>query len=153
MPSCEMCGKEERLLKVEVEGAVLSVCKECAKFGKIISSPVTFIKKEKVTKIVKAQKPEPFEIIVPGYGKLVKKKREELGLKQEELAKKIAEKETLIQKIETEQIEPSIEVARKLERFLGIKIVEEYEEKGGALSTKTKTAEFTIGDLMKRDKK
>ena len=32
-----MCGTETQLFKAEVEGAVMKVCSNCGKFGKILS--------------------------------------------------------------------------------------------------------------------
>ena len=147
MPSCDVCGAEGRLVKALIEGTELNVCQNCAKFGKILKAPVMFVKKGAVIK--HEQKPEPLEIIVPDYSTLIRKKREEMGLTQEDFAKKIAEKESIMQKIEAGQMEPSINIAKKLERFLNIKLVEQYDEKGVALSAKGKTAEFTIGDAIK----
>ncbi|MCX6707306.1 MAG: multiprotein bridging factor aMBF1 [Candidatus Woesearchaeota archaeon] len=147
MPSCDMCGAQGKLFRVLVEETEMYVCQKCSKFGKILANPVTFIKKKVV--LEKSAKPEPVEMIVEGYSDMIKKRREELGLTQEELAKKIAERESIIQKVEISQIEPSISLARKLEKFLSIRLVEQYEDKGGSLSTKSKSAEFTIGDMVK----
>lgn len=147
MPSCDMCGQSGKLFRALIEGTEMRVCQNCSKFGKILANPVTFVKKKVI--VEKPSRPEPVEMIVEGYSELIKKRRGELGLTQEELAMKIAERESIIQKAEAGQTEPSISLARKLERFLGIKLVEQYEDKGGALSTKSKSAEFTIGDVVK----
>ncbi|MBU0535832.1 MAG: TIGR00270 family protein [Nanoarchaeota archaeon] len=146
MPSCDMCGAEGKLVRSLIEGTELNVCKDCSKFGKTLASPVMFFKKQQ---IVKESKPELLEIIVAGCSRIIKQKREQMGITQEDLAKKIAEKESIIQKIESGQTEPSLSVARKLEKFFNILLVEAYDEKGGAMSTKRKTAEFTIGDAIK----
>ena len=147
MPSCDMCGAQGKLFRVLVEETEMHVCQQCSKFGKILANPVTFVKKKVV--VEKPARPEPVEMIVEGYGEMIRKRRGELGLTQEELAMKIAERESIIQKIEAGQIEPPISLARKLEKFLSITLVEKYEDKGGALSTKSKSAEFTIGDVVK----
>ena len=147
MPSCDMCGAQGKLFRVLVEETEMHVCQQCSKFGKILANPVTFVKKHVV--VEKPARPDPVEMIVEGYSEMIKKKREELGLTQEELAKKIAERESMIQKAEAGQAEPSISLARKLEKFLAIRLVEQYEDKGGSLSTKSKSAEFTIGDMVR----
>ncbi len=147
MPSCDMCGAEGKLVRASVEGTELNVCSSCAKFGKVMKKPVTFLKNKNVVReTAREEKPE---IIVPDYSSLIKKKREERGMKQEELARAIAEKESLIHKIEAGQTEPSISLARKLERFLKITLVKEFEGTDGTLPSKTKTQEFTIGDLVR----
>ena len=71
-----------------------------------------------------------------------------LNLKQEELAQKIAEKVSVIHKVESKHLRPSLALAKKLEHFLNIKLIEKYKEE------KTKTLDFTdsaltIGDLIK----
>ena len=146
--NCDMCGSAGRLQRALVEGTEMDVCEGCAKFGKVLRRPITFVNKGKETKKIIA-KPEKVTIIVSGFGNKVKKARERLGLTQEEFSKKVAEKESLIQQIETEKIKPKIETARKIERALDIHLVEEYEEEGSSFSVPQKTKEFTIGDMIK----
>jgi putative transcription factor len=73
-------------------------------------------------------------------------------MNQEDFAKKIAEKVSVVHKLEIGEIKPSLALARKLERLLGIKLIEFYEEesKGNA---KVSTEGFTIGDIVKIKKK
>ncbi len=148
---CDLCGaKTENLFRAIVEGTELNVCKDCAKYGKVIEKkPIKPVveKKEYVKKPIESEK-EVIQVIVPDFAQRIKKKRESLGLKQKEFAKKISEKESLIHNIETESFKPSIILARKLEKFLKIKLVEEYEEEHKK-SSETKPDEFTIGDLIK----
>jgi len=153
---CDLCGTEGELFLAEVEGTRLNVCKRCSDFGKIIRRVKSEIevKKEKeadVKKIKKIlfQEPEINETIVVDYAKRIKDAREKLGLKQEDFAKKVNEKESLVHHIETGKFEPSIGLARKLEKFLKIKLVEEYKEEKEPLSAKTKSDDYTIGDVIK----
>ena len=111
-----------------------------------IQEPIDFWKFE----ILAGMERQIIETIVPGYGRIIKKKREELGLKQEDFARKINEKVSLIHNIESEHFEPSINLARKIERFLKIKLVEQFEEQLSGKSKKlTSTDEMTIGDIIK----
>src|SRR3989338_10920692 len=148
--NCEMCGSEGKLFKTLVEGSELSVCEKCSKFGKVISEIKTEPEKKqrKEYRVTTFPDKELIQIIVPDYSEIIKKKREELGLKQEEFAKKINEKESMIHKIETGQFEPGIMLARKIEKFLRISLVEQYEEEHKT-PEKSKTTTFTIGDLIK----
>ena len=149
---CDLCGTEtENLFRAIVEGTELNVCKNCAKYGKVIEKkPVRAIeeKKEYAKKPAEPEK-EIIQVIVPDFAQRIKNKRESLGLKQKEFAKKISEKESLIHNLETGSFEPSISLAVKLERFLKIKLIEEYEEKHQE-GSKTETDGFTIGDLIKK---
>lgn len=144
-----MCGKETQLFKTEVEGTILNVCSSCAKFGSILGQV-----KEKAE--IKPKKQEPVEeiikIVASDYANKIKNKREKLKLKQEDMAKKIGIKESVLHHIESEKLTPGIELAKKIEKFLKIKLIEEYTETKTNL-TKAKSAEFTIGDVIKLKKK
>ncbi len=152
---CEMCGKDKNLVIAIIEGTEMNVCNECAKFGKVIKKiePEPKLKeKKKIEEVIKEEKKrEVIQIINPDYGDIIKKKRESLGLKQEEFAKRINEKISIIHKIETGNFEPSIALARKIERFLKIKLIEQYEEEHGKLR-KIESDTLTIGDLLKSKK-
>jgi putative transcription factor len=150
-----MCGAENRLFKAEIEGSTLNVCKYCAKHGKIIGNvqDKKFIekmqkKREKEQKRLPPDRNEIVQSLVEDFYKIIKKKRESLGLKQEDVAKKINEKLSLIHKIETGHFEPSINLARKIERFLKISIVEQVASSQGPIE-KTKSDTFTLGDFIK----
>src|SRR3989338_5187530 len=110
-----MCGKEERLFRTDVEGSVLSLCEGCSKFGKVISAvKAESTKSRKETKQEMKEPEEEYILeIVPDYGELIKKKREEMGIKQEDFAKQINEKISLIHKLETNHFKPGIGLARK----------------------------------------
>ena len=141
-----MCGKQSNLVVALIEGVELNVCKECAKFGKILREA----KPEKIK--IKKEKPKPekekIQIIVDDFAEIIKNKREKIGLSQKDFAKKINEKVSLIHNIECGKFMPSIELAKKLEKALGIKIIEEYEEKHDRLKTE-KAQGLTIGDVIK----
>ena len=144
-----MCGKsEERLFKTLIEEVEMGVCSSCSKFGKVmhaIGSPIKNIPKKTF-----AQEPqeEKISLIVDGYADIIKKKREGRGLSQKDFALKLNEKESTIHKIETGHIEPSISLAQKIQRFLGVKLIEEVEEKHEKIKRKEDVG-FTLGDFIK----
>ena len=97
MVQCEMCGSNsEELVDALVEGVMLTVCENCARYGKVIRVKPKEIKEIKKEKIEKKSEEEIIEIIVPDYATKIMNAREKLNLKQEELAKDIAEKESVI---------------------------------------------------------
>jgi len=148
---CDLCGTEtENLFRAVVEGTELNVCKDCAKYGKVVEKkPVRAIEeKEEYAKKPAEPEREIIQVIVPDFAQIIKNKRELLGLKKKDFAKKISEKESLVHNIETGSFEPSISLATKLEKFLKIRLIEEYEE-GHQKSSKTEADGFTIGDLVK----
>lgn len=133
---CEICGNGEAKNIVEVEGTRMSLCISCTKMGKLIKKMYSPTVKNQTlknqtfnNKQLKTPKEEPIELIVKNYAQLIKNAREKRGLKQEDFAKQIREKESTIHAIETGHREPRIELAKKLEKTLGIKLIEQYEEK------------------------
>lgn len=148
---CDMCGSEGKLYQAVIEDAELNVCHECSKFGKVIGVVKQNEVDNEAVKASKESKPEIMEMIVQDYAEKIRKKRGSLGLKQEEFAKKISEKESLIQKIEAGHFEPSIVLAKKIGKFLKIKLTEEYEETHEK-QVQSKTGSFTLGDFIKKNK-
>jgi putative transcription factor len=152
---CEMCGSEDNLFKARIEGSILNVCKNCARYGKVISSipDKRYIEKivEKKAKIEKTKpltEKEMIESVVEGFNEIIKKKREALNLKQEDFAKLINEKVSLVHKIETGAFVLSIPLARKIEKFLKVRLVEQTEG-SVEVTEKVKADSFTLGDFIK----
>lgn len=139
-----MCGRDTKLFRVKIENALMNVCEKCSKFGQILSGIVEKIEKNPIRKKVEC---EVIEIIRKEYGLTIKKAREKLGLKQEELAKQIKEKASVIHKLENELIEPSLKLAKKLEKFLRIRLIEYYKDEKKELEF-IENKEMTIGDLL-----
>ena len=150
MSICNICGIKSELYQTLIEGTELNVCMKCSKFGKVIKK----VKTEEEKKDIKKQESilpekEIMQLIVSDYAGLIKNAREKLNLKQEDFAKKINEKQNLIHLIETSRLEPSIDLAKKLEKALKIKLIEEYEETGTENVKKDSGETFTIGDFIK----
>jgi len=146
---CDMCGSEDQLFRTSIEGTELSVCENCSKFGKVVHKfvePKPEVIRQETT--ISSEEPEIIELVTPNYSTIIKSKREKLDLKQKDFAQMLSEKESVIHKLESGQMHPSIKLARKLERLLRITLVEEVEEKpvnknaGGG-------EELTIGDMIK----
>lgn len=152
MPICEMCGGDLELVDAIVEGTMLKLCKRCAKFGRVITIEKPIIKEEK---IFESNRPieEPQEVIISNYSEIIKKARELKNLKQEEVAKQIAEKESVIHNLESGNLTPSIKLAKKLEQFFRIKLIVKPEEnKKESKKLDFKNNFVTIGDLLKMSK-
>ena len=85
--------------------------------------------------------------IVSDYAQRVKRARERLGWTQRMLAQKVKVSENVIRRIEAGTLTPSIDLAKRLEKVLGIKllepIVEEEEEYNGGKSG----FYLTLGDI------
>lgn len=146
---CDLCGKDESLAEAVVEGALLKVCGNCGRFGNVI--PI-----KKLPQLVKKEisyNEEKTQEVVQDYPVRIRSVRQKFGLTQEDVARKVNEKLSIIQKVESGEIKPPIDLALKLERFFRIKLMEEYNEK-----TKDKVnfrdTVLTVGDLIKmKDRK
>jgi len=145
---CDMCGKEEAKFEVEIEGTRMNVGTDCSKFGKLIRKirPTSNVEQKREQKII-IKKEEKLQLIVTNYSNIVKSAREKKGLKQEEVAKQIHEKESVIHNIESGRREPRLELARKLEKFFGITLIENYQKEKFKQSS-SKDLGMTVGDMI-----
>jgi len=137
-----MCGKEGPLTASLVEGTEMNLCQGCGKYGKRLNKPVT-----RQHKPVRAPKPEISEIVTNGYAQKIRTARENKGMTQKDFAQMLNERESVVQKLETGNLKPSINLARKLERVLKITLVE-VEEITKVESSKKPSGPLTIGDIL-----
>ncbi len=157
---CEMCGRDvPRLKKVVIEGVIMNVCNECARFGKEIKGKklpkdVKYLPPEVVRERLERRKRRPRkdaldeeEVLVEDYAERIRKARERMGLTQEQLAKKILEKRTVISKIERGEMHPDEKLIKKLEKTLNIKLKERVSYVYSKDDKKTRA--LTLGDLIK----
>jgi len=145
---CEICGKKvEKPVKTKIESSVMLTCDECAKFGKVQREPP----KPRTPRPVKRapRYREPSEEVVEDYNTLIREGREKKRWTREELAEKIYEKASVVNRIESGKMVPDIKLARKLERILNITLIEKTEsgkpEDLGASARKG----ATIGDIAR----
>ncbi|MGB9748274.1 MAG: multiprotein bridging factor aMBF1 [Candidatus Woesearchaeota archaeon] len=148
---CEICGKEtEKIYLTMIEGSKLKVCKECSSLGNVISV-VNEDPKNKDFVVVKKPKEPAAEkefFIRSDYGNIIRKARENSNMKIEEFAKKLSLKESFVHKLETFQAEPDLETAKRLERLLHVKLIEEVQEVPIGKKEEPRE-ELTFGDLVK----
>jgi len=153
---------DERLCRtVVLDNAILRVCPQCynrlVKQGKVKTVPAVATKpkprkpvsnKWVRTRISRRLLEESYDI-VEDYAEKIRRARQRLGWSQAVLAQKVREKENVIKRIEAGRLKPSIELARRLEKILGITllepIVDEYTE---SYSSRNEDY-FTIGDFIK----
>lgn len=138
---CEMCGETIRGAPklVRVEGAELQVCSKCEKFGTAVQQ----VRRTDLIRPAAARAPgakvppaapsayrkrDMFDYIegdiVDDYHERIKRARLEKGLSQKDLAMQMKEKEHLIQKIENHDLIPEENVRKKLEKVLGIRLID-----------------------------
>jgi putative transcription factor len=143
MKTCELCGKStDKLYTVYIEGTILNVCKDCLRYGKSVNENENIIKenKLKIKEIVG-------EVIDENYNRILIKYREEHKLRQEDMAKLLGIKESLYKSIENKKIIPDINLAKKIEKTLGIKITKK-EVLTEKINNKDNKNYITVGDIL-----
>jgi putative transcription factor len=157
MQECDICGrKTDKEYVVEIEEAQMHVCERCAKgmtpIEVIDHSPNQGMRQE--SRVIKHAFSEAGNEIASGYGGIIKNAREKAGLTNKDLAIKINEKESLIARIERNQLIPEQRVVKKLEKLLGIKLETEAKQEEGSRSL-GKNEPLTLWDaaIKKESKK
>lgn len=157
--SCEICGRLIRgePKRVVIDGVKMIVCYSCAPMGSSYWEPLSVSKekfkpRKKSVNKSRTIKPKPNNWIetmepVESVSSLVKKTRIKLGLTQEELAKISKEKLSMIQKIESGKIAPSVPLCRTLQHILKINLLTEAENEEPSVSFDDQKTELTIGDI------
>jgi putative transcription factor len=163
---CEMCGSPIRGKPIEIiiEGAKLLVCESCfrrvSERQKASSSKATMqieapVKKEKagqtekkLTRKTTSTQKIDYEVI-DNYAEVIKRAREKLGWTTQALANRVMESENVIKRIEQGKLRPTIELARKLEKVLGIKLLQPVTPDEEGIIMEGGRAELTLGDLAK----
>jgi len=159
---CEVCGRQivGKPYRVIIEGAKMMTCAKCAKLGSDYWEPEsksfrysakgktgTIMKSAPVKKRKSVNVPEDL-VIVENYGLLIKRAREKLGLKHEDLGRKIGEKVSVIRKVENERMMPDQKLAAKLEHALRIKLLVPLVEPETVLPSSPPSKGITLGEIV-----
>lgn len=140
---CEICGAEGAGYIILVEGAKLSVCHDCSGAGKLLRAPAP---PRDTTPAAYRGKIEME--VVDGYGAIIASARKRMGLPLEVLAEKINEKHSFLERVEHEKTLPDEKLAHKLEKELGIKLLQEVSP-GVAVNVKDGQGKgMTLGDIL-----
>jgi len=148
---CEMCGKEVPLAsRVRLEGSVLSLCPECARFGTPVdpvpappastsSDGGRFRPGMGVTRPSgprrRLEERDLYQEIgemehAPDWGKRIRLAREARLWTPEVLGKKLNEKKSVVLKIESGNFHPPDALVRKIEHLLQVRLRAEPETPG-----------------------
>jgi len=181
---CEVCGQEirEQPFYRIIEGGRMTVCGQCSKFGSGDWDPRQVNVSQNQRRPAQPRRlrndleaAEELELI-DNYGELIRKSRQKKKLSVEDFAKKINEKESVVKKMEKEEMNPPAKLIKKIENSVvkkmekeemnpPAKLIKKIEnalnimilERGEApsrvqISTKA-TAGRTLGDIMKLTQK
>lgn len=122
---CEICGKKIKTpLLISIDSANFKVCSSCSSFGPHVIRAAVAARPKIVAKTAYVSSPGPEFTLDPDYPALIRNARTNCEMSQEDLAKLISEKVSVVHHLETGKLNPNLSLARKLERFLKIKLVE-----------------------------
>lgn len=144
---CEICGKKVigRPLRVKIDGSVMQTCMDCSKFGKVQKEPPRSVKPRTSPRRFKDR--EPLYEVSEDFNKVIRMAREKKEWSREDLAKKIYEKASVINRIESGKMIPDIKLARKLEKALQVRILDKIEDEQLEETIFSRKAGTTIGDI------
>src|SRR6266540_2373588 len=135
---CELCGRRitDGKKTVLIDGSIFNVCIACSKRGKpsvpslpgkASSNRRASSPKSSLQRTSKSQMADE-TILNRNFGNLIREARMKKGWTHEQLGKIMNEKATLLRKFETGTLKPDELSAKKLGRFLGIKLYEKIED-------------------------
>jgi putative transcription factor len=139
---CEMCGKDvETTSRVRIEGTVLNLCGDCAKFGKPVDPPTApALPAESPRRPAyggsasrasvggrSLQERDLYQEIgemelAPDWAKRIRIAREALKWTPEEFGKKLNEKKSVVLKLESGGMHPPDDLVRRVERLLKVRL-------------------------------
>ena len=163
MPTCEICGREcGSTREISLEGAQLQACNRCAGLGEPVRRPKPGMgRPSTVTKSRPVSIPRPTSVQRPGsqhrrpnrelvpvedFRKLIRKAREQQGMSQKDVAGRLHERTSIIAKLESGKLTPTISLARKLEHLFKLTLLEEAESVD--LSPAPSRSGTTLGDVV-----
>ena len=123
--ACEVCGNPigKILSRVEIDGAILQVCQNCSKRGRLLAETAPRTHPIRIHSYAKVGSAEPDLEVDPDYYLIIRKAREKLGLTQEALGRAINVKTSVISHIETKKMKPDLILARTLMHYLKVELL------------------------------
>jgi len=160
---CEMCGKKVATRRYMVDKTVMNLGIECSKYGQPLDGTAAAGTQASMHQnlerragrmtsrnVYDAQ--DVAMVLVDDYGPRIHKAREAKGLTHDQLGNKVSARVPELKHIEAGKLRPSDELTKKLEKELGITLMERIEGPPPAVSGVKKPGPkqgLTIGDLLK----
>jgi len=171
--NCDICGRliHGKPNRIVVEGAIMTACESCARLGtpylepkwpSLISSlaprtPAPVVPRRPVpvrlARTLPADRRVPKEVqdldLADNYPQIIQKARRKHEFSQEELAMKVKERLSIIQKIELGKMAPDLRLARTLEHVLRVKLLVSRTEPPAPKVPASATKEITLADVAR----
>jgi putative transcription factor len=159
---CEMCGKKVGTQRYMVEGTVMRLGIECSKYGTPLDQPAAAgsqaaVRQNLERRAERGTSRSVFEaealVLVEDYGPIIHKAREARGLTHDPLGNKVSARVPELKQIEAGKLRPGDDLAKRLQKELGITLFEKPEGTPVVSGVNKKPAAggagLTIGDLLK----
>jgi putative transcription factor len=148
---CDICGRQPVRGQILLEGAKLLVCGSCMRSGKILHRFEDDEIGSEPSEPIQVRNTPSFdrgEEIIEDAAKLIRSTREKMKLPLQVMAERLNEKESYLQGVEGGRVQPSLELARKLEKELNIKLIEKTREEVTTSVSVKKFTPPTLGDMI-----
>lgn len=158
---CELCGATVAGpgKKVRIEGADLQVCMACARYGTEVQQPRTGPQRYGPASPAARHGAPPVRHrrdlfdqlvgeLVDDYGERIRAGRTAKGMTTKDLALATKEKELLIKKIEKGELVPEDEVRLRIEKVLGIRLLDVPEVAIARERKEQQRLSTTLGDVL-----
>ena len=154
--TCELCGRESKGCRSAlVDGVRMMLCPDCIKYGEgVQEAPKVLVGGGRLSHrgVKKPARRDIYEKmgkeLVSNWSEVIKQARVKKGYSREELGFKIGERTVTIAKIENGDLRPSDKMVEKLEKELGISLLEEVKK----VSAPTRSSgALTLGDFIRHE--
>ncbi|MBI5227123.1 TIGR00270 family protein [Candidatus Micrarchaeota archaeon] len=151
---CDICGRPQVSAQVLIEGAKLLACASCRRGGKTLHEFSGGHSSAPVLPFSAPSSLDSGEEIIENPGKLIKQASDRLRLPLPVIAERLREKESYLHGIENGHLMPSLEIARKLEKELSIKLIDKVQlSVAPSPAAAAKFSPPTLGDMLTFDRK
>lgn len=156
-----MCGKSIATRRHDVSGTVMNLGPCCTKYGTPLDAPAPAGSKAAVSQNLerRASRMTSRDVyqqetldLVEDFGARIRQAREKRGWTHAQLGDKVSARVPELHKIEAGGLRPSDDLAKRMERQLGITLLEKVDAGPAAVAGANKggsKAGLTIGDLLK----
>jgi len=148
---CEMCGRDGHLVEADIEGVELSVCSVCLQYGSVKKTKLVSNNWGSVNRSFSSRN-EIEKKVINNFSSIIRKERETRGMSQEDFAKFLQERQSIIAKWEAGSIVPEISTAQRLGRILNKNLIVEDVTSRVNLETESSKKNkdvLTFGDFVK----
>lgn len=154
--SCELCGRESKGCRAgAIDGVKMMLCPDCMRHGEGVKDVATTPASVKRAVFQRIKKSSPKDVykdmekeLVSNWPDVIKEARKKKGLSRGELGFKIEERTVTISKIENGDLRPSDKMIAKLEKELGIFLLEKVKE---VSTTHHSSKGMTLGDFIRNE--